>query len=133
MVNNLKEGYIEAPSEATKRYCQFLKLNPATLSEYKHWHDSKNIWKEIPEGIRRAGILNMEIYVVDDMAFMIVETPLDFNWDEAFGRLATFERQAEWEEFVSKFQQVEKGKRSEEKWQLVNRIFSLAEALKMNK
>jgi L-rhamnose mutarotase len=126
---HLKEGYIESPSAATKRYCQYLKLNPETLEQYRYWHNSHNIWKEIPEGIRRAGILNMEIFLVQDKAFMIVETPIDFDWDEAFGRLATFERQAEWEDFVSKFQETGAGKRSEEKWQLMERIFSLEEAL----
>jgi L-rhamnose mutarotase len=115
--------------ETTKRYCQYLKLNPETLEQYKYWHNSKNIWKEIPEGIRKAGILNMEIYLIEDKAFMIVETPLDFDWDEAFGRLATFERQAEWEDFVSQFQQSAEGKRSEEKWQRMERIFSLVDAL----
>ncbi|MDR0498690.1 MAG: L-rhamnose mutarotase [Holophagales bacterium] len=123
----LKEGYPRPPSEARKRYCQFLQLNPETIDDYKYWHDSHHIWKEIPEGIRRAGILDMEIYQVKNMAFMIVETPLDFDWDSAFGRLATFERQAEWEAFVGKFQNSEQGLRSEEKWQLVERIFSLEE------
>ncbi|GAB6011208.1 L-rhamnose mutarotase [Viscerimonas tarda] len=126
---NLKSGYKRAASPAVKRYCQFLKLNKETLEQYKFWHSSKNIWKEIPQGIRRAGILDMEIYVMDDLAFMLVETPLDFDWDEAFGRLATYERQAEWEEFVSKFQMVEKGQSSEQKWTLVDRIFSLTESL----
>jgi L-rhamnose mutarotase len=122
----LKNGYIEGE---TKRYCQFLKVNSDTINEYKYWHSSQNIWKEIPEGIRKAGILNMEIYLIEDMAFMIIETPTNFNWDEAFGKLATYERQAEWEDFVSKFQLTESGKRSDEKWQLIERIFSLREAL----
>jgi len=126
---DLKKGYKEDKRDETKRYCQFLKLNPDTLEQYKYWHDSQNIWKEIPTGIRKAGILNMEIYVVNDLAFMIIETPTDFNWDEAFGRLATYERQAEWENFVSKFQEAGEGKRSEEKWQLTERIFSLTDAL----
>ncbi|MCC8145168.1 MAG: L-rhamnose mutarotase [Bacteroidales bacterium] len=122
---NPKEGYIENPSGKTKRYCQYLKLNPETIEEYKYWHSNRNIWKEIPEGIKKAGILNMEIYTLEDKAFMIVETPVDFNWDEAFGRLATYERQAEWEEFVAKFQEAGEGKRSDEKWQLMERIFKL--------
>ncbi|MDU1890324.1 MAG: L-rhamnose mutarotase [Dysgonomonas sp.] len=129
MIINLKEGYLKEPAEATKRFCQFLKLNKETLEQYKYWHDSHNIWKEIPEGIRKAGILDMEIYVINDMAFMILTTPVDFDWDEAFGRLATYEKQAEWEDFVSKFQQADEGQRSEEKWQLVERVFSLSEAL----
>jgi L-rhamnose mutarotase len=127
MENNLKTGYEREAFPAVKRYCQFLKLNKDTLDEYKYWHNSNNIWKEIPQGIRRAGILDMEIYVIDDLAFMIVETPLDFDWDAAFGRLATYERQAEWEEFVSKFQLVGKGQTSEQKWRLIERIFSLKE------
>jgi L-rhamnose mutarotase len=129
MNNNLKTGYKREASPATKRYCQFLKLNKETPDEYKYWHNSKNIWKEIPQGIRHAGILDMEIYVIDDLAFMIVETPPDFNWDEAFGRLATSERQAEWEDFVSKYQVVEKGQTSDRKWKLIERIFSLEEAI----
>ncbi len=127
---NLKEGYVEYPSYLIKRYCQYLKLNPETIEQYKYWHSSNHIWKEIPEGIRKAGILNMEIYLVQDIAFMIIETASDFDWDESFGRLATFERQAEWEDFVSKFQEAGEGKRSDEKWQLIERIFSLTEALK---
>lgn len=126
---NLKEGYVEGITAKTKRYCQYLKLNPETLEQYKYWHNSKNIWKEIPVGIRKAGILNMEIYIFNDMAFMLVETPTDFDWDEAFGQLATYERQAEWESFISEFQEGEKGLRSEEKWHLMERIFSLKEAL----
>lgn len=129
MTENLKTGYQRNPAEATKRFCQFLRLNPESVDQYRYWHDSQNIWKEIPEGIRRAGILDMEIYVVDDMAFMILETPLDFDWDESFGRLATFERQAEWEDFVGSFQVTTKGQRSDEKWKLIERIFSLKEAL----
>jgi L-rhamnose mutarotase len=123
-MTNLKEGYITL-SENTKRYCQYLKLKAETVEDYKYWHNNQHIWKEIPEGIRKAGILDMEIYVIQNHAFMIIETPLDFDWDEAFGRLATFEKQAAWEDFVSGFQQSEMGKRSEEKWQLMERTFSL--------
>jgi len=124
-MTNLKTGYPEPPRGATKRYCQYLTLNPDTLEEYKFWHAKENRWKEIPEGIRKAGILNMEIYLISNHAFMIVETPPDFDWDEAFGRLATYERQAEWEDFVAPFQESGSGKRSEEKWQLMEQIFSL--------
>lgn len=125
----LKDGYQRGPAGATRRFCQFLRLNRDTLEEYTYWHNSKNIWKEIPEGIRRAGILDMEIYVIDTYAVMVLETPIDFNWDESFGKLATFERQAEWEDFVGRFQQAGEGKRSDEKWELMERIFSLTEAL----
>lgn len=130
MSKNLKEGYLRSNEPETKRYCQFLKLNPDTLDQYKYWHESKNVWKEIPQGIRKAGILDMEIYVINDLAFMIVETPVSFDWNMAFGQLETYDRQVEWEEFVGKFQISEEGKRSDEKWHLIDRVFSLQEALK---
>ncbi|MDR2563086.1 MAG: L-rhamnose mutarotase [Prevotellaceae bacterium] len=125
---NLKQGYTkEQYPFPVKRYCQILELKASDsgIEEYRYWHRSENIWKEIPEGIRRAGILDMEIYLHGAVAFMIVETPIDFDWDEAFGRLASFERQSEWEEFVARFQQVEPGKRSDQKWTLMERVFSL--------
>ncbi|MCL2561979.1 MAG: L-rhamnose mutarotase [Rikenellaceae bacterium] len=126
VICNLKRGYPKEQAGARKRFCQFIRLNPQTVEEYRFWHEGRNIWKEIPEGIRRVGISDMEIYLAGaDMAFMIIETPPDFDWDTAFGRLATLERQAEWEAFVGRFQQSEEGARSEEKWQLMERIFSL--------
>lgn len=129
MKTDLKDGYImDATPVATKRHCQYLKIRAEFVEEYKYWH--QNIWKEIPEGMKKAGILNMELFLSGDNAIMVLETPLDFDWDKSFGYLATLERQAEWEDFVSKFQMAESGQRSEEKWQLMERIFSLKELQK---
>ncbi|MDY3069911.1 MAG: L-rhamnose mutarotase [Parabacteroides sp.] len=110
-----------------KRYCQTLDLkeDEKLIEEYCHWHSPENIWPEIPAGIREVGILDMEIYRLGSRLFMIVETPDDFNWDEAFARLATLDRQAEWEAFVDKFQKSAPGSSSSEKWQLMDRIFKL--------
>lgn len=135
-MENLKEGYKRIPYPfETKRYCQFLRMQSENdkLEEYKFWHKPENIWKEIPEGIRKAGILDMEIYLIGDIEFMIIETPLDFEWDKAFGELATYERQAEWEDFMSQFQVTQKGSTSDQKWQLIERIFSLDDCLKYKK
>lgn len=110
-----------------KRYCQTLDLkdDPALIEEYAYWHSPEHIWPEIPEGIRAVGILDMEIYRLGNRLCMIVETPDDFDWDSAFARLATMDRQAEWEDFVGKFQQASAGSASSEKWQLMERIFKL--------
>ena len=59
--------------------------------------------------------------------FMIVETPLDFDWDEAMAKLATLPRQQEWEDYMSVFQQAEPGASSAEKWQPMERMFHLYE------
>lgn len=125
---NKASGYLKQPySGPVKRYCQTLDLvdDPELIEEYKHWHSPEYNWPEIPEGIKAVGILEMEIYILGNRLFMIVETPEDFDWNTAFGKLATMEKQAEWEEFVAKFQMVKPGQSSAEKWQLMDRIFCL--------
>lgn len=113
----------------TKRYCQTLDLrdNPELIAEYRRRHASGFIWKEIPQGIREVGILEMEIYILGTRLFMIVETPLDFDWDSAMARLNTLPRQQEWEEYMSVFQQAAPGMSSADKWQPMERMFYLYE------
>lgn len=112
-----------------KRYCQTLDLkdDPELIQEYIKRHSEVHQWPEIREGIRSVGILEMEIYHIGTRLFMIVETPLDFEWDSAFEKLAKLPRQSEWEEYMSVFQQADAGATSSEKWKLMDRIFYLYE------
>lgn len=114
---------------ATKRYCQMLNLHddPALIALYRKAHSREEVWQEILDGIRSVGILEMEIYILQNHLVMIVETPADFNWDEAMARLATLPRQAEWEAYVGRFQQCPAGASSNEKWQMMERMFHLYE------
>lgn len=111
----------------TKRYCQTLKLkdDEKLIAEYERLHSPEVSWKEIRDGIREVGILEMEIYRHGNLLFMIVETPLDFEWDSAMARLATLPRQEEWETTVAAFQQCAANATSDEKWQGMNRMFYL--------
>lgn len=125
-----KNGYrVKQYDGPVKRYCQTLSLkdNPELISAYRKAHSKEEAWPEIREGIRSVGILEMEIYIWGNKLFMIVETPLDFDWDEAMKKLATLPRQAEWEEYVANFQQCAKGATSDEKWQMMERMFYLYE------
>ena len=127
-MENPKDGYpVQQYQGPVKRYCQTLDLrdNPELIAEYRRRHSQEHIWKEIPEGIREVGILEMEIYLQGTRLFMIVETPLDFDWDTAMARLGTLPRQAEWEDYMAEFQLVKAGMSSAEKWQLMDRIFHL--------
>lgn len=110
-----------------KRFCQTLALkdNPELIAQYEACHTPKNIWPEIPGGICEVGILDMEIYRSGNLLFMIVETPLDFEWESAMARLATLPRQEEWEKYVSLFQMADADATSAGKWQLMDRIFTL--------
>jgi L-rhamnose mutarotase len=122
------EGYVQNLSDGRlKRYVQFLEISddPELMEQYCKWHSEEHHWKEIRDGIRQVGILEMEIYMLGNKLVMIVDTPADFQWEEAMNRLATLPRQAEWEAFVSKFQGCAADARSDEKWQPMERMFRL--------
>ena len=122
------EGYkVKEYKGPVKRYCRTMNLkdNPELIAEYRKRHSQEHSWKEIREGIKQVGILEMEIYILGNRLFMIVETPLDFDWDSAMARLATLPRQQEWEDSMSIFQDCEQGATATEKWQMMERMFYL--------
>ena len=116
-------GY-DAP---VKRYCQILEIadNPELIRRYRECHDEEHVWREVLEGIRSVGILEMELYICGNKVVMIVETPLDFNWNDAMTRLAGLPRQAEWESFVAAMQGADPDATSDEKWNMMERMLRL--------
>jgi len=123
-----KTGYpVKVYTQPVKRYCQTLDLkdDPSLIAEYVKRHSEAEAWPEIRAGIKEVGILEMELYILGTRLFMIVETPLDFEWSSAMAKLAKLPRQAEWEEYMSIFQIAKPGASSAEKWQLMDKIFNL--------
>ena len=123
-----KQGYrVQEYHGPVKRYCQTLQLkdDPELIAEYRRRHSEGVAWKEIREGIREVGILEMEIYILGTTLFMIVETPLDFDWNTAMAKLATLPRQAEWEDYMAELQDAQPGATSDQKWKLMERMFYL--------
>lgn len=101
--------------------------NAELIEQYRLLHSPEHHWKEIRDGIREVGILNMDIYIRDNHLFMIVDVDIDFDWEESFGRLSKLPRQEEWEKLVSKFQVCDPNSTSSEKWVPIERIFTLYE------
>src|SRR5574344_2118206 len=107
-----EKGYrVKEHGCSTKRYCQTLELKdvPELIQEYIMFHSQAYAWPEIREGIRSVGILEMEIYISGNRLFMIVETPLDFDWDKAMAELATLHVQKECAPYVIYNQSVKPG------------------------
>ena len=111
----------------TKRYVQRLDLksNEEAIREYRKLHSEAYSWKEIRDGIRAVGILEMEIYIADNKLVMVVDVPENFDWKSSMAKLATLPRQAEWERLVGQFQQCGEDATSDEKWQMMERMFRL--------
>lgn len=127
METKIQSYAVREYGQPVKRYCRTLDLreDAALIAEYRRRHAEENIWCEILAGIREVGILEMEIYQAGTRLFMIVETPLDFDWDTAMARLAGLPRQQEWEDYMAVFQTARPGETSSEKWRPMERIFHL--------
>ena len=106
-----------------KRYCQTLTLvdDDNMIAKYVEAH--AHVWPEIIQGQREVGILDMQIYRKGRSLFMIMDVKDDFDFQKDMAKLATLPRQAEWEAYVSQFQGCSANARSDEKWQLMERIF----------
>ncbi len=111
----------------TKRFCQTLTLkdDPGLTAEYRRLHSRAHHWRQIRDGIRAVGILEMDIYILGNRLFMVVELPADVDTAAALERLATLPLQAEWEAAVAPFQECAPDSTSAQKWQPMERMFHL--------
>ena len=106
-----------------KRFCQTLTLVDNELMIAKYVEAHSHVWPEVIQGQREVGILDMQIYRKGRSLSMIMDTVDDFDFAHNMARLATLPRQAEWEAYVSQFQGAKADARSDEKWQMVEKIF----------
>jgi len=110
-----------------KRYCKtlLLKDDSQLIEDYKKVHAPGAAWPEITQGMKDVGIVDMEIYLLGNRLFMIMDTVADFDHDKAMNELAGKPRQSEWEAYVSRFQLTSEDATADEKWQLMERIYKL--------
>lgn len=108
-----------------KRFCQTLQLRQDSTLIEQYVQEHAHVWPEIQAGIREVGILDMQIYIHENVLFMIVDTVDEFDWVKDNDRLSKLPRQAEWEAYMSRFQQAVATATSAQKWQLMQRIFKL--------
>ncbi len=108
-----------------KRFCLALDLknDSSLIAEYEAFHEK--IWPEIAVSIKNAGIVNMEIYRVENRLFMIMETTDDFSFDKKNEMDKENTTVQQWEELMWKFQQPLPSAKEGEKWMLMQKIFEL--------
>ena len=108
-----------------KRFCLALDLknDSSLIAEYEAFHEK--IWPEIAVSIKSAGIVNMEIYRVENRLFMIMETTADFSFEKKSLMDAANPFVQQWEELMWKFQQPLPSAKEGEKWMLMQKIFEL--------
>lgn len=109
------------------RYCLALDLknDPLLISEYKEYH--RKVWPEIINSIKDSGIVNMEIYLIENRLFMVMETNDGFTFEKKARDDANNSWVREWEEIMWKYQQALPSSKPNEKWRLMEQIFALQE------
>lgn len=110
-----------------KRYCKTMELrnDQALIEAYKKAHAKGEAWPEITQGMKEVGIIDMEIYLLGTMLFMIMDTVVNFEHDKAMAELALKPRQGEWEAHMSQFQDTSIETTADQKWQLMERIYKM--------
>lgn len=109
----------------SRRYCLTLDLKneSASIAAYKRHH--REIWPEITESIKSAGVLDMEIYLFGTRLFMIMEVDEGFSFETKAEADRKNPKVQEWETLMWTFQQALPGALPGEKWRLMDRIFKL--------
>jgi len=100
-----------------------LQDDPGLIAEYKQYH--QQIWPEIEESIKAAGIEDMEIYLLGTRLFMVMEVDEHFSFEAKAKADRNNPKVQEWEQLMWKFQKPLPQAKPGEKWLLMERIFKL--------
>jgi L-rhamnose mutarotase len=108
-----------------KRYCLALDLkdDAALIAEYEDHH--KKVWDGIIASIKDSGIEAMSIYRTGNRLFMIMEVNESFSFEKKSAADLANAKVQEWETLMWKFQQPLPWAKQNEKWILMEEIFSL--------
>jgi L-rhamnose mutarotase len=107
-----------------------LRNDAVAIESYKHWHRPGGPPAEVTRSLREAGIVALDIYLVGNRLFMIMESdPSAASGVRSTDGSDNPHVQA-WEALMSELQQdlpFPKSDSSSGKWQLLEHIYSLAE------
>ena len=108
-----------------KRYCLALDLikDVEKIKHYQHFH--QNIWPEIATNIKQRGVLDMQIWQIENRLFMIMDTRDDYDPAVANNIALSEPKNVEWETLMSQFQQSLPSATTDEKWIEMKKIFDL--------
>ena len=108
-----------------KRYCLALDLvkDAEKIKQYQQFH--QKIWPEIADNIKQRGVLDMQIWQVENRLFMIMDTKDDYDPAVANEIALSEPKNVEWEALMSQFQQPLPSATAGEKWIEMEKIFEL--------
>ncbi len=108
-----------------KRYCFALDLkdDPKLMDAYKKYHE--NVWPEIEKSIKDSGVTGLEIYLIENRLFLIMDCTDGFSLKEKSRLDKNNPKVQEWENLMWKYQQAIPSAKPGEKWVLMDLIYKL--------
>jgi L-rhamnose mutarotase len=110
-----------------------LRDDRALIEEYEKWHQPTDVWPEIIDSLRAAGMSELEILRCGNRLVMVIEAPMGFSLTALADFEAANPRVRAWEDLMWRFQQPLPFAGAGEKWVRMKRLFSLEEALTARK
>ncbi|KPM75839.1 MULTISPECIES: L-rhamnose mutarotase [Pseudoalteromonas] len=109
------------------QYCLTLELkdDPKLIAQYEEYHKAGCVWPEVVESIRHAGIEDMSIYRHGTLLIMILNVDDSFSFEKKAQQDLSNDKVQQWEKLMEQFQRVDKATEEQDKWRIVERIFSL--------
>ena len=111
----------------SKKMCYACDLvdNPELIERYKRYHSKDSTWPEITKSIKNSGVIDMEIYLLGNRLFMIMEVDDSYTLERKQMMDAANPKVQEWEELMWQFQQAPPGAKEGEKWLPMEQIYKL--------
>jgi L-rhamnose mutarotase len=105
-----------------------LRDDRVSMAKYEEWHRPGNIWPEIVESLRTAGISELQILRCGNRLIMVIEASAEFSIAKLTSLETVNPRVREWEELMWQFQLPLPFAGVGEKWVPMKPIFSLRQA-----
>jgi L-rhamnose mutarotase len=109
------------------RYCLTLELrdDEELIRQYEQYHQPGNVWPEILDSIRGAGIENMQIFRLGTQLVMVLDVAPHFSFEAKAKLDCANPKVQEWERLMERFQKVAATQADAGKWQVMEQIFQL--------
>ena len=103
-----------------------LKADPGIVESYTRHH--REVWPEVQASLRRAGVEEMDIYLLGRRLVMVVELRGGLDYRTAFkSHVSSSQRVAEWERLMKSLQEPPAEARAGEWWAAMEPVFHLEE------
>ena len=100
-----------------------LRDDPDGIAQYKADHAA--VWPEVVAELRKAGVIDMKIFLRDRRLFMFAQVPDGFDPAVEWPKLSLNPRYAEWEERMGALQEKAPEAGPDEWWAEMELVFEL--------